>query len=74
MGGYTSPSSNGATVVLGIKISLETNQVIEEMAIKETKGNKSEMIRILISEAIEEREKIKEMMENEEYHKCISEE
>ena len=66
MGGITSPSSNGATVVLGIKISLETNLIIEEMALKETKGNKSEMVRILISEAIEEREKIKEMIENSE--------
>lgn len=64
MGGITSPSSNGATIVLGIKISLEMNQIIEEMALRETKGNKSEMVRILISEAVEEREKTEKMIKD----------
>ena len=57
MGDLTSPSSNGATYVLGIKINSDLNQILERMAVAETKGNKSEIIRTLIIEAIEEREK-----------------
>ena len=67
--GLLSPSSNSATVVLGVKVSLELNNIIENLAIQETKGNKSEMIRLLITEAISERSDnenlINEMAKNE---------
>jgi len=62
MGGLTLPSSNGATVVIGVKINLELNSILENLSIYETKGNKSEMIRILISEALREREKQEEIV------------
>ena len=55
MGRINSPSSDGILTVFSIKVSLEMNSIIEEMAIKETKGNKSEMVRILLSEAIKDR-------------------
>jgi hypothetical protein len=64
MGSLTSPSSNGAVISLGIKVSLEMNDLIQSLANVETNGNKSEMIRLLITEALEERSKIEEMMEN----------
>ena len=67
--GLLSPSSNSATVVLGVKVSLELNNIIENLAIQETKGNKSEMIRLLITEAISKRGNdenlINEMAKNE---------
>lgn len=67
-GDLKSPSFNGATVVLGIKINANLDSLIQNMANQETKGNKSEMIRTLLLEAIERRNQIEEMltdMENE---------
>lgn len=69
MGVKNSLTSNGATSVLAVKISPEMNEQIQNLADRETKCNKSEMIRILITEALEERMKtetmICEMAENE---------
>lgn len=69
MGSLTSPSSDGFMTVVSVKISMELNSKIEKLSLQETKGNKSEMIRMLVVEAIRERENtetmIREMAENE---------
>ena len=61
-------SIDGAVISITAKVTVEMAKQIEEMAKSETKFNKSEMVRILLQEAIDNRIKIEEMlkdMENE---------
>ncbi len=55
MVGKIPPSSDGATCTISVKISPEMNNEIEKLSWIETKYNKSEMIRILLYEAIQKR-------------------
>lgn len=56
-GEKNSPTLSGRTVSLGLKIDSDLDDFIQKMANSETNGNKSEMMRILILEAISERAK-----------------
>ena len=61
-------SIDGAVISITAKVTVEMARQIEEMAKTETKFNKSEMVRILLQEAIDNRIKTEEMlkdMENE---------
>lgn len=61
-------SIDGAVISITAKVTVEMAKQIEEMAKTETKFNKSEMVRILLQEAIDNRIKTEEMlkdMENE---------
>lgn len=74
MGAQSTLSSNGAVVPVSCKISIEMNKEIEMYSREETKYNRSEMIRILITEALDERkrkEKIIEGLELEEINGVI---
>lgn len=55
MSGKTTLSSNGVTTVIGVKMSLWMNDVITNLSANETRHNKSEMIRLLLEEALKER-------------------
>lgn len=55
MNGEKSPTLSGRTVSLGVKVDFDMDDLIQKMANYETNGNKSEMIRKLILEAVETR-------------------
>jgi len=55
-------SIDGAVISITAKVTVEMAKQIEEMAKKETKFNKSEMVRILLQEAIDNRNETEEMI------------
>lgn len=55
-------SIDGAVISITAKVTVEMAKQIEEMAKSETKFNKSEMVRILLQEAIDNRNETKEMI------------
>lgn len=61
MVGINSPTSFGR-VNLGIKITVEENETLQMLANQETNGNKSEMVRKLIQEALKSRDEIETMI------------
>lgn len=63
MGVKNTLTLDGATSVISIKISPEMHAIIEKYSAEETRYNKSEMIRILLKEAIENREYQEKLVE-----------